>query len=148
VEAADRAVRGETSPSPIYEGEDWVIAWMLAGPRAEYRVALPEPGEAPRSILETFTKAHSAEYQAQALIDLAFQVRHGVDLSRVEEIVLHTSRHTHTVTGTGADDPRKFDSGGLMALKPVAREGALETASQKGIFDFGDKSGWRQVAGT
>lgn len=111
VEAVDRAMRGETNPSPIYEGEDSVIAWMLAGPEAEYRVSLPEPGEAPRSILETFTKAHSAEYQAQAIIDLAFEVRRGLDLSRVKEIVLHASRHTHTVIGTGANDPQKFDPG-------------------------------------
>ncbi|HSS64113.1 MAG TPA: MmgE/PrpD family protein, partial [Gammaproteobacteria bacterium] len=109
VEAMDRAMRGETSPSPIYEGEDSVIAWMLAGPEAEYVVRLPGPGEAPRSILETYTKAHSAEYQAQAIIDLALEVRQGIELSKVKEIVVHTSRHTHTVIGTGADDPQKFD---------------------------------------
>ncbi len=109
VEAVDRAMRGETSPSPVYEGEDSVIAWMLAGPEAEYVVRLPGPGEAPRSILETYTKAHSAEYQAQAIIDLAFEIRQGIDLSRVKEIVLHTSRHTHMVIGTGANDPQKFD---------------------------------------
>ncbi len=109
VESVDRAMRGETSPSPIYEGEDSVIAWMLAGPEAEYEVRLPGPGEAPRSILETYTKAHSAEYQAQAIIDLAFEVRQGVELDKVEEIVLRTSRHTHTVIGSGANDPQKFD---------------------------------------
>ena len=32
VEAVDRAMRGQTSPVPIYEGEDGVIAWMLDGP--------------------------------------------------------------------------------------------------------------------
>jgi 2-methylcitrate dehydratase len=41
VEAVDRAMRGETSPSPIYEGEDGVIAWMLDGPDASYEVPLP-----------------------------------------------------------------------------------------------------------
>ena len=30
IEATDRAMRGEAAPSPIYEGEDSVIAWMLA----------------------------------------------------------------------------------------------------------------------
>jgi 2-methylcitrate dehydratase len=38
VEAVDRAMRGENSPSPIYEGEDSVIAWMLGGPAAHYHV--------------------------------------------------------------------------------------------------------------
>ena len=71
VEAADRAMRGQTSPVPIYEGEDGVIAWMLDGPDASYEVPLPTPGEAKRAILDTYTKEHSAEYQAQAWIDLA-----------------------------------------------------------------------------
>ena len=71
VEAVDRAMRGETSPSPIYEGEDGVIAWLLDGPDASYEVPLPGAGEAKRGILDSYTKEHSAEYQAQAWIDLA-----------------------------------------------------------------------------
>jgi 2-methylcitrate dehydratase len=57
VEAVDRAMRGETSPSPIYEGDDSIIAWLLDGPSGEYTVYLPEPGEPKRGILETYTKA-------------------------------------------------------------------------------------------
>ena len=71
VEAVDRAMRGETSPSPIYEGEDGVIAWLLDGKDASYDVPLPAPGEPKRGILDSYTKEHSAEYQAQAWIDLA-----------------------------------------------------------------------------
>jgi 2-methylcitrate dehydratase len=110
VEAVDRAMRGEDSPSPIYEGEDSVIAWMLDGPGAQYNVALPGPGESKRAILESFTKEHSAEYQAQALIDLAFRMRKQIaDFSQIEKVVIHTSHHTHSVIGTGAADPQKFD---------------------------------------
>jgi 2-methylcitrate dehydratase len=109
VEAVDRAMRGEEAPSPIYEGEDSVMAWMLDGPEAAYTVCLPAPGEPPRGIMETYAKAHSAEYQAQAIIDLALEIRRKVDLSRVREIVLHTSHHTHAVIGTGARDPQKLD---------------------------------------
>jgi 2-methylcitrate dehydratase len=110
IEAVDRAMRGEDSPSPIYEGEDSVIAWMLDGPSAHYRVPLPEPGESKRAILESYTKEHSAEYQAQALIDLAIRMRKNIaDLSQIEKIVIHTSRHTHLVIGTGANDPQKMD---------------------------------------
>ncbi|MGH8883500.1 MAG: MmgE/PrpD family protein, partial [Stackebrandtia sp.] len=69
VEAVDRAMRGEGAPSPIWEGEDGVIAWLLGGPKAEYSVPLPGPGEAKRGILDTYTKEHSAEYQSQAPID-------------------------------------------------------------------------------
>ncbi|HEV2521187.1 MAG TPA: MmgE/PrpD family protein [Candidatus Acidoferrales bacterium] len=110
IEAVDRAMRGEESPSPIYEGEDSVIAWMLDGPDAQYNVTLPGPGEPKRAILESFTKEHSAEYQAQALIDLAFRMRKQItDFSRIEKIVIHTSHHTHSVIGTGSADPQKFD---------------------------------------
>src|SRR5258708_21874363 len=110
IEAVDRAMRGEESPSPIYEGEDSVVAWMLDGPDALYEVPLPGPGEPKRAILESFTKEHSAEYQAQALIDLAFRMRKKIpDLSQIEKVIIHSSHHTHSVIGTGANDPQKFD---------------------------------------
>ena len=35
-------MRGEGAPSPIYEGEDSFIAWILDGPEATYAVPLPE----------------------------------------------------------------------------------------------------------
>src|SRR5260370_6859754 len=103
-------MRGETSPSPIYEGEDSVIAWMLDGPEARYDVSLPARGEPKRAVLESFTKEHSAEYQAQALIDLAVRMREKIgDLSQVEKIIIHTSHHTHAVTRPAANDPQKMD---------------------------------------
>jgi 2-methylcitrate dehydratase len=110
IEALDRAMRGQSSPAPIWEGEDGVIAWLLDGPDTCYLVTLPEPGEPRRAILDTFTKAHSAEYQAQAFIDLAFRLRDRIgDTGKVERVVLHTSDHTHSVIGTGAGDPEKLD---------------------------------------
>ncbi|HSU71413.1 MAG TPA: MmgE/PrpD family protein [Micrococcaceae bacterium] len=113
VEAVDRAMRGQTSPTPIYEGEDGVIAWLLDGPDASYEVPLPAEGEAKRAILDTYTKEHSAEYQAQAWIDLARKL-HGkypqlADPDQVASIVIHTSHHTHYVIGSGANDPQKYD---------------------------------------
>ena len=113
VEAVDRAMRGQTSPVPIYEGEDGVIAWLLGGPDARYSVPLPGPGEAKRSILDTYTKEHSAEYQAQAWIDLArrLHAEHPelADPANVDSILLRTSHHTHYVIGSGANDPQKYD---------------------------------------
>jgi 2-methylcitrate dehydratase len=113
VEAVDRAMRGETSPSPIYEGEDGVIAWLLDGPDASYDVPLPGAGEPKRGILDSYTKEHSAEYQAQAWIDLARRL--GAerpelrDPANIQSVVLHTSHHTHYVIGSGANDPQKYD---------------------------------------
>ncbi len=110
IEAVDRAMRGEGAPSPVYEGEDSVIAWMLDGKGAHYQVSLPGPHEAKRAIMDSYTKEHSAEYQSQALIDLAFRMREQIgDVSRIERIVIHTSHHTHNVIGTGANDPQKMD---------------------------------------
>jgi 2-methylcitrate dehydratase len=126
IEAVDRAMRGEKSPSPIYEGEDSVIAWMLGGggrdassrrasatgasPPPGYDVPLPAPDEPCRAILDSYTKEHSAEYQAQAWIDLAFKLRKQIAaLKTIREIVIHTSHHTHFVIGTGANDPQKSD---------------------------------------
>lgn len=110
IEAVDRVMRGEGAPSPIYEGEDSVIAWMLDGPKAHYSVPLPAPGESKRAIMDSYTKEHSAEYQSQALIDLAFRMREEIgDLRQIEKIIIHTSHHTHYVIGTGANDPQKMD---------------------------------------
>ena len=110
IEAIDRAMRGEGAPSPIYEGEDSVIAYMLGGKNASYEVPLPEKGEQKMAILETYTKEHSAEYQSQALIDLAFGMREKIkNTDDIKSIVLHTSHHTHYVIGTGANDPQKMD---------------------------------------
>ncbi|MFF8560224.1 MmgE/PrpD family protein [Streptomyces albidoflavus] len=110
VEAVDRAMRGETSPSPVYEGEDGFLAWMLDGPEAAYTVLLPGPDEPRRAILDTYTKEYSAEYQAQAVIDLARRLREKAGpLGKVRSVVLHTSHHTHHVIGSGAGDPQKYD---------------------------------------
>jgi len=110
IEAVDRCMRGEGAPSPIYEGEDSVIAYMLSGKNGSYTVPLPVPGEEKLAILESYTKEHSAEYQSQALIDLAFKMRKKIsNYEDIERIVIHTSHHTHYVIGTGAGDPQKMD---------------------------------------
>ncbi len=112
IEAVDRCMRGEGAPSPIYEGEDSVIAYMLDGKDGKYEVPLPENGEEKKAILETYTKEHSAEYQSQALIDLAARMKPKIsNFKDIQEIIIHTSHHTHYVIGTGAGDPQKMDPG-------------------------------------
>ena len=110
IEAVDRAMRGEGSPSPIYEGEDSVIAYILSGKKAKYTVPLPNIDEEKIAILETYTKEHSAEYQSQALIDLAVSLNKKIkNFSDIKKIKIYTSHHTHYVIGTGANDPQKMD---------------------------------------
>ena len=110
IEAVDRAMRGEGAPSPIYEGEDSVIARILDGKKAIYKVPLPKKGETKKAILETYTKEYSAEYQSQALIDLAKKLKTKIpDLNIIKKVDIFTSHHTHYVIGTGANDPQKMD---------------------------------------
>jgi 2-methylcitrate dehydratase len=131
IEAVDRAMRGETGPSPIYEGAYGIIARTLGGPDAVYQVPLPEAGEQRAAILETFTKEHSAGYHGQALIDLAFRMRGrvleaiGDDWDKIERIVLHTKRIGHLMMGSGSGDPEKYD--------PVA---SRETLDHSAMFIF------------
>ena len=110
IEAIDRAMRGEGAPSPIYEGEDSIIAQILDGKKAKYIIPLPNKGEQKKAILETYTKEHSAEYQSQALIDLAIKLNKKINnFSKIEKIDIYTSHHTHNVIGTGSNDPQKLD---------------------------------------
>ncbi|WP_193045614.1 MmgE/PrpD family protein [Mycolicibacterium baixiangningiae] len=110
IEAVDRAMRGGGFPAPIGEGEDGAPAWLLGGPDPSYQVPLPEPGEPKRAILNSYAREHSAAYQSQAPIDLAFRMRGQIgDLREIESIVLHTSHHTHVVIGSGSGDPGKWD---------------------------------------
>ena len=110
IEAVDRVLRGEGAPSPIYEGEDSVIARILDGKKAIYKIPLPKKNEEKKAILETYTKEYSAEYQAQALIDIAKKLNKKIqNLSQIKKIDIYTSHHTHYVIGTGANDPQKMD---------------------------------------
>ena len=139
VEAVDRAMRGQTSPTPIYEGEDGVIAWLLDGFDHEYLVPLPTPGEPKRAILDSYTKEHSAEYQAQAWIDLARRLHRERpeigDAARVESILLRTSHHTHYVIGSGAGDPEKYDPNASRETLDHSIPYIFTVALQDGAFD-------------
>jgi 2-methylcitrate dehydratase len=142
IEAVDRAMRGQTSPAPIWEGEDGVIAQLLDGPDAVYEVPLPAPGEPWRAILSSFTKEHSAEYQAQAWIDLARRLRaeHPELLTpdAVESVVLHTSHHTHFVIGSGANDPQKYDPKASRETLDHSLPYIFAVALQDGVWHHAD----------
>jgi 2-methylcitrate dehydratase len=108
IEAVDRAMRGETAPSPIYEGDYGILAVLLAGGEGE--VTLPAPDAPCRAILDTLPKAHSAGYHGQAIIDLALRLHPRVpDWRQVASVTLKTKRMTHMVMGSGAGDPDKWD---------------------------------------
>ena len=107
-------MRGQTSPTPIYEGEDGVVAWLLDGPDAAYDVAAARPrrGQAgdPRHVHEgalggvPVAGAHRPGAPAAPRRAPSWS-----DPARVASIVIHTSHHTHYVIGSGANDPQKYD---------------------------------------
>jgi 2-methylcitrate dehydratase len=139
IEAVDRAMRGQTSPTPIYEGEDGVIAWLLNGANATYEVSLPGPGESKRAILDSYTKEHSAEYQAQAWIDLARRLHREhpdlVDGKKISAVVIHSSYHTHHVIGSGAHDPQKYDPSASRETLDHSLPYIFTVAFQDGLWD-------------
>jgi len=109
INAVDRAMRGQDSPTPAFEGEQGLLA-ALAGPGATLAIALADPGEPRRLALESFTKQHSCGYHGQAAIDLAFRLRRRIpDTGAIRSIVYHTKRRTHVAMGSGTGDPHKYD---------------------------------------
>jgi 2-methylcitrate dehydratase len=136
IAAVDRALRGETSPAPIYEGDYGILAILLGGPETLCQVPLPEPGEPKRAILETYPKQHSAGYHGQALIDLAFRLRDRIaDVEAIQEVVIHTKRLTHVVMGSGAGDPEKWDPGASRETLDHSIMYIFTVALQDGCWD-------------
>jgi 2-methylcitrate dehydratase len=110
IEAVDCAMRGLTAPSPIYEGQNGVIAWLLDGPESTYEVPLPGPGEPKRAILDSYTKQYAAEYFSQGFIDLARHLGGRIgDTAAIEKIVIYSNSNTHNFIGSGSGDPQKYD---------------------------------------
>lgn len=121
IDAVDAAMHDLKGPNPVYEGVDSIIRRFLDGrdnPDAEYKITLAEPGKDKlKNMLLTYPKEHAFEYQGQAIIDLALELREklpkkpggSIDLNQIQHIVLETSHHTHHVIGTGANDPQKID---------------------------------------
>ncbi len=113
VEAVDRAMRGQTSPTPIYEGEDGVIAWLLDGKEARYEVPLPERGEATPRHPRQLHQGALGRVPGAGLDRPGPQARQRAPRAarpgERQGVVLHTSHHTHHVIGSGANDPQKYD---------------------------------------
>lgn len=108
IEAVDRAMHGERHRTPEPDTENNGYDWLLG--EHPHPVRLPEPGEPTVAILDSYPRAHPADYLGQALIDLARRMRRQIrELDTIESIVLHTGHQAHLALGSGAGDPRKFD---------------------------------------
>ena len=108
---------------------------MLSGPDAKYTIPLPYPGDSLRAIIRSYTKEHSAEYQAQALIDIGFALHaRNLDLAQIDEVIIRTSHHTHHVIGTGSNDPQKMDPGASRETLDHSAMYILAVAWQDGTW--------------
>lgn len=137
IEAVDRAMRGERSPTPIYEGEDGIINRLAGGEACE--VPLAGRGEPRRQILETFGKQHAIAYHGQAIIDLAIRMRPMVaDAGSIASVVLQTKRNTHTIMGNGSNDPQKYDPGASHETLDHSAMYAFAVALQDGCWHHVD----------
>jgi 2-methylcitrate dehydratase len=135
VEAVDRALRGERSPSPVYEGGLGEIAVMLGGTEAVLHVPLAEPGEPRRAMLQSFPKQWAAEYAAQPYIDLAFRMRTQVaDLNEVDHILVIGSYHMNSVIGSS--DPEKFNPDASRGTLDHSLMYILAVALEDGTWDY------------
>ena len=109
IDAIDRAMRGDTSPSPVWEGDYGIIPILLKKDNQNIEIELPEKREPRNGILNTFTKEHSAGYHGNSLIDLAFKMRNKIrDLKEIKKINIYSKKYTHIVMGSGSNDPEKY----------------------------------------
>ena len=117
VEAVDRAMRGQTSPVPIYEGEDGVIAWMLDGPDASYdgaaargraKPSAPSWTPTPRSTRPSTRRRPGSTWPASCTAS----TRRSPTRPTSSSVLIKTSHHTHYVIGSGANDPQKYEPDG------------------------------------
>ena len=140
VESVDRAMRGETSPSPIYEGDFSLIATVLGGPDQVYQVPLPETGEPKRSILETYTKEYSVSSHGQGIVDLARKMGPQIDdLEQIESVVIHFRHESHIITGCGAKDYK-------LMYDPAAGKRFLDHSSMYCFAVTLEDGGWNNIA--
>ena len=106
-------MRGQTSPVPIYEGEDGVIAWMLDGPDASYdgpaagrraRPSAPSWTPTPRSTRRSTRPRPGSTWPGSC----TGEHPEATDPANVTSVLIKTSHHTHYVIGSGANDPQKY----------------------------------------
>ena len=109
IDAIDRAMRGDTSPSPVWEGDYGIIPILVKKDNKDLSIELPEKDEPRTGILGTFTKEHSAGYHGNSIIDLAFNVRKKIkDLKQVKKVNIYSKEYTHIVMGSGSNDREKY----------------------------------------
>lgn len=100
IAATEMSIGGLLAPTPAYESREGIVGRWMGATGKGFEVMLPGAGEPRRGILSTYPKAHEAQFQAQAFIDLAIDLHAAVDASAIDRVEIRTSRRIHEQIGT------------------------------------------------
>ena len=131
IDAIDRAMRGEASPSPAYEGEKGVIAYMLDGPDACYHHRCWHPA----SPWARFSRPSRRRMRRSIMPSLH---RPGSSLRRrrpepVREAVVRTNSTVHNIVGR-APTIRRNSTPMRAARRWITRSHNVAVALEDGWF--------------
>ena len=104
------AKEGMTGPTPLFEGTKG-FETIISGP---VDLKIPDAGEPPRKILETYIKPYPVEYHAQSAVAAAIELhKEGLTSEKIMDITIHTHSVAHEIIGS---EPEKW--------KPTSKETA------------------------
>ena len=108
--AARLAKEGLTGPAPIFEGTKG-FEILISGP---INLKLPQDGEPPKKILETYIKPYPVEYHAQSAVEAAIKLhKEGLKLDQIQDMTIFTHGASYQIIGS---EPEKW--------KPTSKETA------------------------
>ena len=100
--AARLAKEGMTGPAPIFEGTKG-FETLVSGPM---NLKLPNIGEPPKKILETYIKPYPVEYHAQSAVEAAIKLnKEGLKIDQVQEMTVYTHGASYQIIGS---EPEKW----------------------------------------
>lgn len=103
------AKEGMTGPAPIFEGTKG-FETLISGP---INLKLPNLGEPPRKILETYIKPYPVEYHAQSAVEAAIQIHNECSrgkvtlplLEQIQDVTVYTHGAAYQIIGS---EPEKW----------------------------------------
>ena len=120
-------------PSPIYEGEDSVIAWMLSG-KDEIFDSTSRKGEAKRAIMDTYEEHSANTNHKRSLTSLLISVKVS-NFDDVDRIMVHTSSHS-----------LRYWDGSTILKRWIQKQAVKLLTIQLCIFSLGLQDGeWHHV---
>ena len=96
------AKEGTTGPAPIFEGTKG-FETLISGP---INLKLPNIGEPPKKILETYIKPYPVEYHAQSAVEAAIILyKEGLKLDQIQDMTIFTHGAAYQIIGS---EPEKW----------------------------------------